>query len=206
MKRLVFALASSMLILASVACGQPTPDVMNPSTLNAAPPASFVVRMETTKGVIRMQVNTAWAPNGAKLIYNLVRAGFYDNTYFFRNEDFVVQWGISSDPEVSAIWANRQIPDDRRAVSNTRGRVAFASRSTPNTRTTQLFISKIDNSRLDPLNFQPVGEIIEGMDVVDSLYAGYPQAPVQARLEDEGEPYLNRYFPRLDKIITATIE
>ncbi len=49
------------------------------------------------------------------------------------------------------------------------------------------------------------------MDVVNQLYSGYgegaPQGkgPNQGRLQQEGNDYLNRDFPRLDYITKATI-
>ena len=43
----------------------------------------------------------------------------------------------------------------------------------PNTRTTQLFINLADNRRLDAEVFAPLGTVIEGMAVVERLYAGY---------------------------------
>lgn len=194
----------TLLMLSAVACAQ-KPSLMNPDSLNAAPPATYGVRLETTKGDILLRVHTAWAPNGAKRFYNLVRNGYYDNNYFFRNLDFMVQFGLSSDPKINKAWSDSQIPDDTVATSNLRGTVSFASLSGPNTRSTQVFINKTDNARLDPLHFQPFAEVVQGMDVVDMLYSGYGERPVQQLLESQGEPYINRYFPRMDKIIKAEI-
>ncbi len=53
-------------------------------------------------------MNRAWAPNGVERFYNLVRAGFYDNTYFFRVLDFMAQVGISSIPRSAKSGATRQ--------------------------------------------------------------------------------------------------
>ena len=44
-------------------------------------------------------------------------------------------------------------------VSNTIGTISYATAG-PNTRTTQLFINYINNSRLDPLGFSPFGRLI----------------------------------------------
>jgi peptidyl-prolyl cis-trans isomerase A (cyclophilin A) len=88
--------------------------------------------------------------------------------------------------------------------------VSFAMAG-PNTRTTQLFINYGDNARLDRMGFSPFGQVIEGMDVVDRLYAGYgegaPQGkgPDQGRIQREGNAYLTREFPQLDSIKKASI-
>ena len=63
-------------------------------------------------------------------------------------------------------------------ASNTRGTVTFAMAG-PNTRTTQIFFNKVNNSRLDKENFAPFGEVISGMDVIDRIYAGYKETPNQ---------------------------
>jgi peptidyl-prolyl cis-trans isomerase A (cyclophilin A) len=68
-----------------------------------------------------------------------------------------------------------------------------------------------DNVRLDRLGFAPVGRVVEGMAVVDSLYGGYGEGapkgrgPDQDRIATEGTRYLERSFPRLDWVRRATV-
>jgi peptidyl-prolyl cis-trans isomerase A (cyclophilin A) len=95
--------------------------------------------------------------------------------------------------------------------TNTRGMVTYATAG-PGTRTTQIFINYSNgNKRLDQSGFAPFGEVTEGMEVVDKLYAGYGEGepsgngPSQKRLEKEGNPYLLRDFPKLDYIKKAEI-
>ena len=110
---------------------------------------------------------------GADRFYNLVKSGFFDDARFFRViSGFMVQFGIHGDPKISAAWRDKRIADDPAKQSNTRGLVSFAT-SGPNSRTSQLFINYGDNSRLDKMGFSPIGHVIEGMDVVEQLYAGY---------------------------------
>jgi peptidyl-prolyl cis-trans isomerase A (cyclophilin A) len=96
------------------------------------------------------------------------------------------------------------IADDPVTQSNARGTVTFATAG-PNTRTTQLFVNYGDNRRLNGMGFAPVGVVIEGMDVVDRLYAGYGESPDQGLIESRGNGYLAAEFPRLDSIARATI-
>jgi peptidyl-prolyl cis-trans isomerase A (cyclophilin A) len=183
-------------------------DLLKPDTIRGKAPAVFVARLQTTKGNIDIRVVRDWAPNGADRFYNLVRAGFYDNVYIFRVvEGFMAQFGISSNPQISKVWQNRNMLDDRVIQSNKRGFLTYAQTDEPNSRSTQLFINRADNSFLDEKRFAPFGEVVEGMLVVDQLYSGYGEQTTNAQgsIAAQGESYLNRYFPRLDKIVKATI-
>jgi peptidyl-prolyl cis-trans isomerase A (cyclophilin A) len=178
--------------------------------LDRSTPDSFLVAFETTRGRFEVMAHSRWAPVGADRFYDLVRRRFYDDVIVFRVvRGFVAQFGISGDPAVSAAWRGRRIADDRTRESNTRGRVSYASGG-PNTRTTQLFINYADNRRLDSTatgGYPPIGEVVSGMDVVDSLYGEYGGAPSAAQdsIQMQGNAFLRRAFPRLDAIRTARI-
>jgi peptidyl-prolyl cis-trans isomerase A (cyclophilin A) len=183
------------------------PNLLDPSTMTAKAPATFTVRFDTTKGPFTVKVTRAWAPNGADHFYNLVRAGFFTDAAFFRViPGFMAQFGISARPEVSRIWANSNIQDDPVKESNTRGMVTFAQTSARNSRSTQLFINYGDNSRLNADRFAPFGEVTKGMDVVDRIYSGYGEQPDQGAITSQGKAYLDKAFPRLDRINSAVIE
>ena len=176
-----------------------------PPTGDSTAPASYHVRFQTSAGVFVVEVTRAWAPLGADRLYTLVRQGFFKGTRFFRVvPGFVVQFGLSGSPTVSAKWRSAAIPDDPVTQRNQRGTLTFATAG-PNTRTSQLFINYGDNSRLDAMGFAPVGQVVQGMDVVDRIYARYGERPEQGRIEAEGNKYLAAQFPRLDSIIRATI-
>ena len=184
----------------------------NPASLNEKAPATYKVKFDTSRGVFVVEVHRDWAPNGADRFYNLVKNGFYNDTRFFRViSGFMVQFGINGDPKISAVWRDADIKDDPVKASNKRGMITFATAG-PDTRTTQVFINFGNNAGLDDQGFAPFGQVISGMDVVDSLYAEYgegaPQGhgPNQGIVQSMGNGYLEKAFPKLDYIKTATIE
>ncbi|HMV69073.1 MAG TPA: peptidylprolyl isomerase [Myxococcota bacterium] len=174
-------------------------------------PAAYKVQFSTTKGDFVIEVHKDWAPLGADRFYNLVRAGFYDDTAFFRVVDgFMVQFGLSGYPAVNQKWFGARIQDDPNKQPNTRGRISFAT-SGPNSRTTQVFINFVDNSKLDAMGFSPFGEVVSGMDVVDKLYKGYGEGapggkgPAQPKIQKFGKSYLKKDFPDLDWVTKAVV-
>ena len=182
----------------------------SPGTHERAP-ATFQARFETGKGDFVIEVHRDWSPLGADRFYNLVNSGFFDGVRFFRViSGFMAQFGIHGDPKVAAAWRDATIADDPVRQHNVRGMVSFATAG-PNTRTTQLFINYADNSRLDGMRFSPIGQVVQGMEVVDRLYGAYGEGapaghgPSQGRIQTEGNEYLARDFPRLDQIKRATI-
>jgi peptidyl-prolyl cis-trans isomerase A (cyclophilin A) len=211
-RRSILTLAAALLaaVLAVPALAQ-SPKLANPAALTEQAPASYKAKFDTSKGVFVIQVTRAWAPQGADRFYNLVKNGFFDNVRFFRViSGFMVQFGISGDPAVSAKWRDADIRDDRVTQSNRRGMITFATAG-PNTRTTQVFINFADNTNLDGMGFAPFGKVMSGMNVVDALYAGYGEGtpngngPDQGRLQSEGNAYLAKEFPRMDFVKKATI-
>ena len=178
----------------------------------AAAPAEYRVQLDTSKGSIVIAVHPEWAPRGAERFIDLVKTGYYDDSRFFRVvKGQWAQFGIAGDPKVSALWRDRPIADDPPRQSNIRGRVAFAFKD-PDGRTTQVYISLRDNSSQDAQGFAPFGEVVEGMDVADALNSEYGEsagggirAGKQAPLFEGGNAYLDREFPRLDRLIRARI-
>lgn len=162
------------------------------------------VRFETSRGAFVVQLDSAAAPLGVARFRELVSAGYFNDVRFFRVvPGFVAQFGMSGDPALTAQWQNRPIPDEPVMRSNTRGTLTFANAG-PNTRSSQLFLNLVDNPMLDAMGFAPIGEVVEGMDVVAALYSGYGEAPNQAMIARDGNAYLRREFPQLDYIRSIT--
>jgi peptidyl-prolyl cis-trans isomerase A (cyclophilin A) len=167
---------------------------------NVNSPNSFVIK-----------IRPEWAPIGAARLEELIKESFFDNCRFFRVvPKFIVQFGINGDPVTMQSWKGKTLQDDPFVTTNARGTISFAT-SGKNSRKTQLFINTVDNWFLDKAGFTPVAEVIEGMEVVDKLFAAYGEGapmgsgPNQSLIESEGNKYLASDFPRLDYIKSAKL-
>jgi peptidyl-prolyl cis-trans isomerase A (cyclophilin A) len=211
--RIGVALAAA--VAASCAAGSARERLLQPDSaaLQGRAPDVCRVRLDTTRGAIVLEMRRAWAPHGVDRFYNLLRAGYYDDTAVFRIRAGVwAQFGIHGDPAVAQRWRTRTIPDDPRVLSNVRGTVAYAFKS-PNGRTTQVFINLRDNSAAHDVEpFVPFARVVEGMEVADALHAAYGEAAgggIRAGKQDPvfegGNAYLRREFPNLDYIVRATL-
>ena len=175
-------------------------------------PDVYRVRFETTRGAFTLEVTRSMAPLGADRFYNLIRAGYYDDSRFSRViKNYIVQFGVPRDSVLARLWYHNTFPDDSLHVSNVRGSFAFAMRG-PSDRTTQIYINLADNVRNDGQGFSPFGRVVEGMNVVDSLYNGYGdssgggvRAGKQGPLLEGGNAFVDREYPKLDHLIRVTI-
>lgn len=188
------------------------PALLQPASMRAKAPSEYEVNFVTSAGDFTVKVTRAWSPNGADLFYNLVRHHFYDGAAFFRVlPGFMAQFGLSPYPEVSRAWEHATIKDDPLVQSNHRGFVTYAMTSERNSRSTQIFINTGNNERLDADRFTPFGVVTDGMEVVDKLYSGYGEGapdghgPDQNLVGSRGGAYLEKSFPKLDVIKTATL-
>jgi len=186
--------------------------LLTPTTQYEKSPAEFNVRFETTKGDFTVKLVREWSPIGVDHFYHLVKIGYFNDIAFFRAiEGFMVQFGMHGDPEINRLWSETNLQDEPVKASNLRGYMSFAKSSAPNSRSTQLFINLVDNTNLDGYGFSPIGQVIDGMSVVDSLYMGYGEGaprgrgPSQMLISQQGNPYLKEKFPKLDYIKKTTI-
>ena len=190
----------------------PSSPLLTPATLAESAPETYRVRFETSVGAIVVQVNKAWSPNGADRFYNLVKNGYYDDTRFYRVvEGFMAQFGLKGVNAIDQAWRDATFPDDPFTQSNRRGTITFAHAGA-DTRTTQVFFNFKDNAHLDESGFTPFGEIVEGLDVLDRVYAGYGELPPAGKGPDyakawvQGNKYLDENFPEMTKVVSATLE
>jgi homoserine O-acetyltransferase len=189
--------------------------LLNPAHEEWSRPAPSVsrLRFETTQGAFVLELHRDWGPIGADRVYNLARLGYYNDTRLHRVRADIVHFGIHGQPNVNAVWSKAELPDDPARSTNRRGTFALAFPGPrPNSRTTQIYINKTDNARSDPEHFTVLGTVVEGMDVIDRLYAGYGEASgggmrqgKQGPLLEGGNAFMDRTYPRLDRILRVSV-
>jgi peptidyl-prolyl cis-trans isomerase A (cyclophilin A) len=207
-RTLIAALATAAVaVIGAGAVAASSPSLLHPASLRAKAPAVFRASFTTTKGSFVITVHRKWAPRGADRFYNLVRSGFYDRQRLFRViPGFVVQWGISETPKISRAWQHATIRDDRVRHTNARGTVDFADAG-PDTRSTQVFVNLGRNTQLDQSGFAPFGVVTSGLSTLQRLYHGYGDQPAsaQAQITQQGEAFLRKHFPKLDRILKTRV-
>jgi peptidyl-prolyl cis-trans isomerase A (cyclophilin A) len=143
--------------------------------------ANPVVVVDTSMGQFKIELFEDKAPVSVKNFLSYVDDKYYDNTIFHRvigkendpQGDFMVQaGGYGTDKKLKATKPPIK-NESNNGLSNTRGTVAMARTSDPNSATAQFYINIADNSRLDHAGggYTVFGKVIEGMDVVDKIKA-----------------------------------
>jgi cyclophilin family peptidyl-prolyl cis-trans isomerase len=133
-----------------------------------------MVKLETTKGDIVIEVNETAAPISAANFLQYVQDGFYDGTIFHRViPNFMIQGGGFT-PDMKQKPTRPPIANEaKNGLKNKRGTLAMARTNDPNSATAQFFINHVDNAYLDysPRNpgYAVFAQVVEGMDVVDAI-------------------------------------
>jgi peptidyl-prolyl cis-trans isomerase B (cyclophilin B) len=135
--------------------------------------------METSKGVIVLELYPEKAPVTINNFIKYVNEGFYNGTIFHRViEKFMIQGGgftadMKMKPKREAI---KNEADN--GLKNARGTIAMARTRDPHSATAQFFINTVNNDFLNHKEkslkgwgYAVFGRVIEGMDVVDAISA-----------------------------------
>jgi peptidyl-prolyl cis-trans isomerase A (cyclophilin A) len=187
-----------------VACAQDDTRTLKPAPQGPVPD-TFRVAFETTKGRFVVEAYKHWSPLGVKRFYELASMGAFDENAFYRVvPNFVAQFGTPGDPKVTTQLDSVTIPNEKRIAKNERGTFAFAQEeSKPRSHT--IFINRRDNEYLDGQGFVPIGRVIEGMAVVDSLQWPYIEKADHHMLSTIGNRYMRRNYPKADYVRAATV-
>jgi len=177
------------------------------------PMEEAIVRCKTTAGTFTMKLNRIWSPNGYDRAVELFERKFYDGSHFFRVvKGFLVQFGISysEDKELQKFSKSTITDDPPKGVRFKRGTIAFAG-SGDNSRTSQLIISYGSAASLGKEKWEtPIGEVIEGMEHVESFYSygdmpPWGEGPIQGKIYS-GPSYIEDNFPKTDSFIRCRTE
>ncbi len=173
-------------------------------------PENFVARFETTKGNIDIEVERKLSPKAVDRFYQLVKYNFFEDGTFYRVvPNFVAQFG-NTDTIVSNQWKKFIVEDEPVIAGNSKGALSFA-RAGKNTRDLDLFINLKDNHRLDTINsnevvgFPSFGKVVNGMNVVESLYDGYAGQTMEDEEIFNSTKLMRERYPKLDRILNAKI-
>jgi peptidyl-prolyl cis-trans isomerase B (cyclophilin B) len=135
------------------------------------------VELQTTAGVIRLELDDAKAPITVANFLEYVKAGHYDGTVFHRViKGFMIQGG-GFEPGLKQKPTKGEIQNEaNNGLKNDKYTVAMARTSAPHSASAQFFINGTDN---DFLNFKSesasgwgyavFGKVVAGTDVVDQI-------------------------------------
>ncbi|MEI6208698.1 MAG: peptidylprolyl isomerase [Desulfuromonadales bacterium] len=134
-----------------------------------------LVTMETSLGVIRVELFEKEAPISVKNFLEYAKSGFYNDTIFHRViPGFMAQGGgFTSDRKQKPTRAAIK-NEAANGLKNDRGTIAMARTSAPDSATAQFFINIVNNTMLnrpnpDGAGYAVFGKVVEGMDVVDKI-------------------------------------
>ncbi|MCU7370113.1 peptidylprolyl isomerase [Paucibacter sp. O1-1] len=169
--------------------------------LAAAPAWAQTVKLSTTEGDIRIELDAQKAPKSVDNFIKYVKAGHYNGTIFHRViEGFMIQGGGFT-PKMEQKPTRPPIPlEAGNGLNNVRGTLAMARTGDPNSATAQFFINVVDNPFLDAANardgkgYAVFGQVVEGMDIVDKI-----------RIKPTGNQGMHQNLPLTPVIITKAI-
>lgn len=165
MIRIVAALAA--LLLAAPAVAQSLP--ANLDKANA-------LVIDTTKGRVVVKLRNDLAPQHAERIKQLARDGYYNNVPFHRVIDgFMAQTGDGKNFNGTGGSKYPNLAAEFTQTPFKRGIVGMARAGDPNSANSQFFIMFAEGSFLNG-KYTVVGEVVQGMDVVDKIKRGEPVA------------------------------
>ncbi len=151
--------------------GCSTASAVDPATLGESVSISISVKKF---GTIKADLYPKIAPITVAHIVSLIQEEFYDGLIFHRVIDnFMIQGGDPTgtgygDPNQKTIYGEFTDNGVENNLKNTRGVLAMARSTNPNSASSQFFINTKDNTHLDG-QYATFGMVTEGMDVVDAI-------------------------------------
>lgn len=163
--------------------------------VSAESSASPMVKIETSAGDIVLRLYADKSPKTVENFLGYVERKHYDGTLFHRvMEGFMIQGGGFDVDLKQKVAEQKVVNESKNRLHNTRGTIAMARLSDPDSASAQFFINHKDNERLDWTPFKPgytvFGKVVTGMRVVDYI-ASTPTGDAIATLEKGQAPLRN---------------
>ncbi|MEP1612366.1 MAG: peptidylprolyl isomerase [Roseobacter sp.] len=144
------------------------------------------ILMELKTGTVTIELLPDVAPQHAERMKELARAGHYDNVAFHRViEGFMAQTGDVEHGDMEDGFNIRMagtggsdlpnVPAEFSKIPHARGSLGAARSANPDSANSQFFINFKDNDFLNG-QYTVYGQVIEGMDHVDTIARGEPPA------------------------------
>ena len=139
--------------------------------------ANPVVKLDTNKGAIYIELYKKEAPVSVENFISYVDSGFYSGTIFHRViNGFMIQGG-GFEPGMKQKKTRSPIKNEAdNGLHNSRGTIAMARTQVVDSATSQFFINVVDNlfldfksKRSDQYGYAVFGAVVVGMDVVDMI-------------------------------------
>jgi peptidylprolyl isomerase len=161
----LFAIAPAAIVPALAQQGLPA---------GADPQNTLII--DTTQGRIVVKLRNDIAPKHAERLKQLARDKYYDNVPFHRViAGFMAQTGDGERGNGTGGSKYPNVPAEFSNVPFTRGIVGMARAQSPDSANSQFFIMFADGPFLNGM-YTVIGQVLSGMDVVDKLKKGNPQA------------------------------
>jgi len=136
-----------------------------------------MVLMETSMGIIKIELFKDKAPISARNFLSYLAEGYYDGLIFHRViKNFMIQGGgldENMQPKKTKFAIKNEAAN---GLSNKRGTLAMARTAVVDSATSQFFINVVDNPFLDYKGKTPdmfgyavFGQVIDGMEVVEAI-------------------------------------
>ena len=142
------------------------------------PEVKEIAVLETSLGVIEVELDRAKAPKTVENFVAYVEEGFYDGLVFHRIiGGFMIQGGgFKAEGTWKSPTRNPVESEARNGLKNLRGAIAMARSTDPDSATSQFYINTVDNANLDypkpdGYGYTVFGKVVNGMDVVDDIEA-----------------------------------
>jgi cyclophilin family peptidyl-prolyl cis-trans isomerase len=170
MRSLLPTLAGLLLVAGALAAQEPAP----PEPTTTGNPRMV---LDTTEGVIVVELYPEQAPKTVENITRYVEQGFYDGTIFHRViSGFMIQGGGYGQDLVKKEVGEPVVNEADNGLRNERGTVAMARMGDPHSATAQFYVNLVDNVSLDHTGksdqgwgYCVFGRVVEGMNVVDRI-------------------------------------